>query len=131
MQVRTCEFCEIFKKGYSVVHMGTAVSDTLEYPYIGISCARFTWKKKCTVFPNILGLILFKLILKSCLTSGVYLEPYQTSMTKAFAVEFSQKRSIIDIGQDSKYGSAASVFNIFPLSSFGYLNEYMNILFFF
>ena len=41
------------------------------------------------------------------------------------------KRSIIDIWQGFKYGSAASFFNIFPLSSIGYLNEYMNILFFF
>ena len=42
-----------------------------------------------------------------------------------------QKRSIIGIWQGFKYSSAASFSNIFPLSSFGYLNEYMNILFFF
>ena len=40
------------------------------------------------------------------------------------------KRSIIDIWQGFKYGSAASFFNICPLSSIEYLNEYMNILFF-
>ena len=42
-----------------------------------------------------------------------------------------QKRSIIDIWQGFRYGSAASFFNWFPLSLFGYLNEYINILFFF
>ena len=49
----------------------------------------------------------------SCTTSGVYLEPYQTSMMKLLAVVFSQKCSIIDIWQGSKYGSAVSLFNIF------------------
>ena len=48
----------------------------------------------------------------SCTTSGVYLEPYQTYITKLSAVVFSQKCSIIDIWQGSKYGSAASLFNI-------------------
>ena len=61
----------------------------------------------------------------------MYLEQYQTSMTNLLAALFSQKRSIIDIWQGSKYRSAASFLNIFPLSLFGYLNEYMNILFFF
>ena len=42
-----------------------------------------------------------------------------------------QKRSIIDIWQGSKCSSVASLFNIFPLSSFGYLNKCMDILFFF
>ena len=50
---------------------------------------------------------------RSCTTSGVYLEPYQTPMTKLLAVVFSQKCSIIDIWQGSKYGSAVSYFNIF------------------
>ena len=50
--------------------------------------------------------------LRSCTTLGVFLEPYQTSMIKLLAVVFSQKRSIIDIWQGSKYGSAASFFNI-------------------
>ena len=61
----------------------------------------------------------------------MYLEQYQTSMMNLLAALFSQKRSIIDIWQGSKYRSAASLLNIFPLSLFGYLNEYMNILFFF
>ena len=50
---------------------------------------------------------------RSCTTSGVYLEPYQTSMTKLLAVVFSQKCFIIDIWQGSKYGSAVSFFSIF------------------
>ena len=72
---------------------------------------------------SIFVFIYFKLILESCPTSGVYLEPKQTSMM--------QKQSIIDIWQGFKYGSAASFFDIFPLSSFGYWNEYMTISFFF
>ena len=60
----------------------------------------------------------------------MYLEPYQTYMTKLLVVVFSQKYSIIDIWQGSKYGSASSLFNIFSISLLGYLNEYMNILFF-
>ena len=59
----------------------------------------------------------------------MYLEPYQTSMMKLLAAAFSQKRYIIDIWQGSKYGSAASFFNIFSISLLGYLNKYMNILF--
>ena len=51
-----------------------------------------------------------------CTTSGVYLEPYQTSMM--------QKCSVIDIWQSSKYVSATSFSDIFLLYSFGYLNEY-------
>ena len=58
----------------------------------------------------------FKLILESCTTSGVYLEQYQTSMMNLLAALFSQKRSIIDIWQGSKYSSAALFLNIFPLS---------------
>ena len=38
------------------------------------------------IFSSILIFIHFKLILKSCTTSGVYLEPYQTSMMKPLAV---------------------------------------------
>ena len=110
--------------------MRTAAPDILGYPYVKISSTRSTLKK-CTVFSSILEFIHFKLILKSCTTSGVYLEQYYTSMMKPLAVVFSQKHSIIDIWQGSKYGSAVSFFNIFPLSLFGYLNEYTNIFFFF
>ena len=118
------------KNDYLVVHVRTAASDILGYPYVGISSARSIFQK-CTVFSSILVFIHFKLILESCTTSGVYLEPYQTAMMKLLAVVFLQKRTIIDIWQGSKYGSAASFFNIFQLSSFRYLNEYMNILFFY
>ena len=110
--------------------MRTAASDILGYPCVETSFPRSTLKK-CTVFSSILVFIHFKLILESCTTSGVYLEQYQTSIMKFLAVIFSQKLFIIDIWQGSKYGSAVSFFNIFPLSLFGYLNEYMNILFFF
>ena len=130
VQVHSCEFCYIFKKDYVVVLVWTAASDILGYPCVEISSAISTLKK-CTVFSSILVFIHFKLILESCTTSGVYLQPYQTSMMKLLAVVFSQKRSIIDIWQGSKYGSAASFFNIFPLSLFWYLSEYMSILFFF
>ena len=65
----------------------------------------------------------------SCTTPGVYLEPYQTYMTKLLVDVFLQKCTIIDIWQGSKYGSAASLFNIFSISLLGYLNEYMNIFF--
>ena len=129
VQVHSCECCYIFKNDYVAVHVRTAASDILGYPHVGIS-ARFTLKK-CTVFSSILLFIHFKLILESCTTSGVYLEQYQTSIMKFLAVVFSQKLFIIDIWQGSKYGSAASFLNIFPLSLFGYLNEYMNTLFFF
>ena len=110
--------------------MQTAASDILGYPGVEISSARSTLKK-CTVFSSILVFIHFKLFLESCTTSGVYLQPYQSSMMKLLAVVFSQKRSNIDIWQGSKYGSAASFLNIFPLSLLAYLNEYMNILFLF
>ena len=40
--------------------------------------------RQCTVFSSILAIIHFKLILESCTTSRVYLEPYQTSMMKRF-----------------------------------------------
>ena len=110
--------------------MRTAASDILRYPYVGISSVR-SILKICTVFFSILLFIHFKLILESCTTSGVYLEQYQTSIMKFLAVIFSQKLFIIDIWQGSKYGSAASFFNIFPLSLFGYLNKYINIFFFF
>ena len=129
MQVHSCEFCCIFESDYVVVHMLTAAFDILGYPYVEVSSSRSTLKK-CTVFSSILVFIHFRLILESCTTSGVYLEQYETSMMKLLAVVFSQKRSIIDIWQGSKYGFAASFFNIFPLL-FGYLDECMNILFFF
>ena len=77
-----------------LVHVRTTASHILRYPYVGISSTRSTLKKY-TVFSSILVFIHFKLILESCTTSGVYLEPYQTSTM--------QKRPIID-----KYGSAAS-----------------------
>ena len=129
MQVHSCEFCCIFENDYVVVHMLTAAFDILGYPYVEVSSSRSTLKK-CTVFSSILVFIHFRLILESCTTSGVYLEQYETSMMKLLAVVFSQKRSITDIWQGSKYGFAASFFNIFPLL-FGYLDECMNILFFF
>ena len=129
VQVHSCEFCCIFENDYVVVHMLTAAFDILGYPYVEVSSSRSTLKK-CTVFSSILVFIHFRLILESCTTSGVYLEQYETSMMKLLAVVFSQKRSIIDIWQGSKYGFAASFFNIFPLL-FGYLDECMNILFFF
>ena len=130
MKVRSFEFCEICKNNYVVVNVQTAASDILRSPYVGISSTRFTLKK-CSVFSSILVFIHFKLILESCATSRVYLEPHQTSMMKLLVILFSQKGSIIDIWQASKYGSAASFFNVFPLSLFGYLNEYTKILFFF
>ena len=108
--------------------MRTAISHILRYPYIEISSAKSLFKK-CIVFSSILVFIQFKLILESCATSVVYLQPYQTSVMKLLAVVFLQKRPIIDIWQGSKCGSAASFFNIFPLSLFGYLSEYMSILF--
>ena len=100
----------------------TAASDILGYTYVGISSTRSTLKK-CTVFSSILVFIHFKLLLECCRTWGVYLEAYQTSMM--------QKRSVIDIWQGSKYDCATSFFKYLTLSSFGYLNKYMNILFFF
>ena len=77
--------------------MQTAASDILRYPYIRISPSRSTLKKRTIAF-NILVFIHFKLILESCTTSEVYLEPYQTSMMKLLAIVFSQRRSTIDIG---------------------------------
>ena len=64
MQVDSCEFCYIFKNDYVVVHVQTAASDILGYPYVGISSARSTLKK-CTAFSSILLFIHFKLILES------------------------------------------------------------------
>ena len=114
-------FCKTYKNDYLVL-VQTTVSDILGYADVGISSTRSTFKK-CRVFSSILVFIHFKLILESCTASEVYLEPKQTSML--------QKRSIVDIWQGFKYGSAASFFNIFPLSSFGYWNEFMSISFFF
>ena len=87
--------------------MQSAASDILGYLYTGLSSASFTLKK-CTIFSSILIFVHFKLVLEYCSISGVYLEPYQTSMMRT--------RSIIDIWQGSKYG---------------YLNKYMDILFLF
>ena len=97
------EFCKSFKN-YLVAHVQTAASDILGYPYVGISCIRSTLKK-CTTSSSILVFVHFKLILESCRTPGVYLEPCQTSMM--------QKRSVIDIRQGSKYDSAVSFFKYF------------------
>ena len=130
VRANSCEFCRFFKDDYVVVHVQTAASDILGYPYAEISSTRSTLKK-CTVFSSIMLFIHFILILESCTTSGVYLQSYQTSMMQLLAVVFLQKRSIVDIWQGSKYGSAASFLNIFPLSLFWYLSEYINILFFF
>ena len=96
VQVHFCEFYEIFKTDYVVTHVQTAASDILVYPYLRISSVTSTLKK-CTVFSSILVFIHFKLILESCTTSGVYLEPYQTSMTKLLAIVFLQKYSIITL----------------------------------
>ena len=85
VHVDSCEFYEMFKNDYLLVHVGTAASYILGYPYVGISSTSSTWKK-CTVFSSILLFIYFKLILESSTTSVVCLEPYQTSMM--------QKRSI-------------------------------------
>ena len=68
-----------------VVHVRTATSDILGYSYIEIYSAKSTFKK-CTVFSSILVFIHFKLILESCTTSVVYLQPYQTDMMKLLAV---------------------------------------------
>ena len=100
-------------------------SSTCRDPYVEISSTL----KKWTVFSSILVFIHFKLILESCTTSGVYLEPHQTSMMKVLAVVFSQKHSILDIWQGSKYSFLASLFNIFSVSLFGYLNEYTKTVF--
>ena len=82
-------------------------------------------------FSSILLFVRFKLISESCTTSGVCLESYQTSMMYLLIVALSQKCPIIDILQGSKYGSATSFLNIFPLSLFGHLNEYISVLFLF
>ena len=112
-----------------VKHVQTAASDIFGCPYVGVSSAGST-VKKCKVCSSILVFIHFKLVLESCTTSGVYLEQYQISTMKLLFAVFSQKRPIIDIWQGSKCCSAALFCNIFPLL-FGYLNEYMSILFFF
>ena len=83
MQVYYCEFCVIFKNDYLVEHVQTVASDILGYPYVGY-LLQDPILRKCTVFSGILALIHFKLILESCTTSRVHLEPYQTSMMKSF-----------------------------------------------
>ena len=104
VQVHSCIFCYTFKNSYVVVHVQTAASDIiLGYPYVEISSARSTLKKR-TVLSSILVFIYFKLILESCTTSGVYLKQYKTSMMKLLVVLFSQKRSIIDVWPGCKYG---------------------------
>ena len=118
------------------MNFATVVRTTMQYYmyellFLLLLSSERSLLKRCTAFFRILVFIHFKLILESCITSGVYLEQFQTSMMKLLVVIFSQKRSIINIWQGSKYGSAASFLNIFTLFLFGYLNEYMNILFFF
>ena len=83
--------------------------------YLGISLRRDILCKVRIeeIFSSTFVFIHFKLILDSCTTLGVYSEPYQTSMMKVLAVVFSQKCSIIDIGQGSKYCSAASFLKYF------------------
>ena len=122
VHLHSCEFCEIFKNNYLVVNVQPA-SDILGYPYVGISSAMWTLKK-CTVFSRYFCIFSLQIdfrILQSlrCTTSGVYLEPYQTSTM--------QKRSIIDIWQGSKYVSAASFFNISYFPEFLRLDTWINI----
>ena len=81
MQVYYCEFCVIFKNDYLVEHVQTVASDILGYPYVGY-LLQDPILRKCTDFSGFL--IHFKLILESCTTSRVHLEPYQTSMMKSF-----------------------------------------------
>ena len=85
VQGHSCEFYGILKTDYVVAHVRTAASDILGYPYLGISSVTPTLKK-CIVFSNILVFIHFKLILESCTTSVVYLEPYQTFMMKLLVI---------------------------------------------
>ena len=73
-------FLWIFKNIYLVEHAQTASSDILGYPKLGIPFARSTLRK-CIVFSTIFN---FKLVLKYCTTSEMYLEPYQTFMMKQF-----------------------------------------------
>ena len=63
-----------------VVHVQTAASDILGYPYVEISSAKSTLNK-CTVFFNILVLIL-----ESCTTSGVYLKQCQNIYDEPFSL---------------------------------------------
>ena len=58
------------------------------------------------------------------------IHPDETYAMKFLTIVFSQKGSVIDIWQGSKYGSAASFLNIFVLSLFGYLSEYIKAFFF-
>ena len=104
VQVHYFEFCVISKTDYLVEHVQTVASDILGYPYVGYLLQGPYWGN--AVFSSILTLIHFKLILESCTTSRVYLEPYQTSMMKRFrknilqflAVVFLQKCSRVLIG---------------------------------
>ena len=93
--------------------------------YIGISSIRSTLTK-WTVFSSILAFIHFILILESCATSGVHLEPYQTSMMKLLAIVLSQKCTIINIWQGNTYDSADLFLNIFPISFFAWILERIN-----
>ena len=77
-----------------------------------------------TVFSIILVFIHFKLILESCTTSGVYLGPYQTFiMRNALLFIFGK---VLNEALQPRFSALR-----LALSSFGYLNEYINILFFF
>ena len=120
VQVRYCEFyCVISKNGYLVEHVQTIASDILGYTYVG-SCKSIL--RKCRVFSSILALIHFKLILESCTTSRVHLEPYQISMMKCFCKNIQQLLATV-FDRVLYTVLQASFFYIFPLSSVGYLNE--------
>ena len=79
--MRPCEFCKIFKNNYLVEQVQTAVSDILVYRRDILYKIHI---KEMHRFLTVLVFIHFKLILESCTTSRVYLEPYQTSMMKRF-----------------------------------------------
>ena len=98
-------------------------SDILGYPSVGISSAMCTLKK-CTVFSRYFCIFSFQIDFRilhslSCTTSGVYLEPYQTSTI--------QKPTIIDIWQGSKYVSAVSFLNISYFPEFLCVDTWINI----
>ena len=90
------------------------------YWNLGISLLRSILCKVHIEEMSILVFIHFKLILESSTTSGLHLEPYQTSMMKLLAVVFSQKPSIKDIAHGSKYDSAASFLKYFSTFFVGY-----------
>ena len=64
VQVHVCEFCCIFKNNYVVLHVRTAASDILGYPYVEICSASPHWRN--AQFSPAFVFIHFKLILESC-----------------------------------------------------------------